>query len=94
MAWAGITFACLCDGPLAMKFSCAISINTVMCRTPAQLLAKEREVEMGKEDLANKPEAIRWGGWGCRVCGRHNVLAGLVYAASGAELQAGGPDRW
>ncbi|GIL70524.1 hypothetical protein Vretimale_3656 [Volvox reticuliferus] len=26
---------------------------------PADLLAKEREVEMGKEDLANKPEAIR-----------------------------------
>ncbi|EFJ50868.1 hypothetical protein VOLCADRAFT_120525 [Volvox carteri f. nagariensis] len=26
---------------------------------PAELLAKEREVEMGKEDLANKPEAIR-----------------------------------
>ncbi|GLC37745.1 hypothetical protein PLESTB_001472500 [Pleodorina starrii] len=26
---------------------------------PAELLAKEREVEMGKEDLANRPEAIR-----------------------------------
>ncbi|KXZ54174.1 hypothetical protein GPECTOR_5g270 [Gonium pectorale] len=26
---------------------------------PAEVLAKEREVEMGKEDLANKPEAIR-----------------------------------
>ncbi len=26
-----------------------------------ELLAKEREVEMGKEDLKSKPEAVRWG---------------------------------
>ena len=28
---------------------------------PADLLAKEREVEMGKEDIKSKPEAVRWG---------------------------------
>lgn len=26
---------------------------------PAEVLAKEREVEMGKEDLKSKPEAVR-----------------------------------
>ena len=26
---------------------------------PADLLAKEREVEMGKEDIKSKPEAVR-----------------------------------
>lgn len=44
---------------------------------PAEVLAKEREVEMGKEDIKSRPEAIRWeelpgaggrecaaGGWG------------------------------
>jgi|LauGreSuBDMM15SN_2_FD.fasta_scaffold146653_2 elongation factor Ts len=30
---------------------------------PAELLAKERDVEMGKEDLKSKPEAVRWGGF-------------------------------
>jgi len=28
---------------------------------PPEVLAKEREVEMGKEDIKSKPEAIRWG---------------------------------
>lgn len=31
----------------------------ISCDHDIQVLAKEREVEMGKEDLANKPEAIR-----------------------------------
>jgi hypothetical protein len=27
---------------------------------PEDILAKEREIEAGKDDLASKPEAIRW----------------------------------
>lgn len=65
---AGISAACIRAGGLGVALlhnhtdTTDTSTNPAACRTPAQLLAKEREVEMGKEDLANKPEAIRWDG--------------------------------
>jgi elongation factor Ts len=48
---------------LANELAMVVASSEVVCVSvddmPADLLAKEREVEMGKEDLKSKPEAVR-----------------------------------
>lgn len=40
---------------------CVVQVTVVSPEdVSAEMLAKEREVEMGKEDLKSKPEAVRW----------------------------------
>ena len=49
---------------------------------PAEVLEKERAIEMEKEDLKSKPEAIRWGAGRSGGQGR----GGLVACVSTADL--------
>lgn len=48
---------------LANELAMVVASSDVVCvsadEVPADVLAKEREVEMGKEDLKSKPEAVR-----------------------------------
>jgi elongation factor Ts len=62
---------------VAMIIAASPEVSVVSAEDVSEeVLAKEREVEMGKEDLKSKPEAVRWGqGWaglrGVGMAGRH-----------------------
>lgn len=61
---------------VAMIIAASPEVSVVSAEDVSEeVLAKEREVEMGKEDLKSKPEAVRWGRgwpglWGVGVRGR------------------------
>jgi elongation factor Ts len=70
---------------LAMQIAASTVEYVTADEIPADVFEKEKEIEMGREDLQSKPEAIRakiaegrvkklvqvrcWWGWGWRVCG-------------------------
>jgi elongation factor Ts len=60
---------------MANELAMVVASSDVVCVSvddmPGDLLAKEREVEMGKEDLKSKPEAVR------SKVGCETVAAGL-----------------
>ena len=45
---------------------------------PEDIVAKEREIQMGKEDILSKPEKIRWGALRLSCCVGTSLSAGRV----------------
>jgi len=55
-------FNALVNG-LAMQLAASPQVQYVAAEDiPAEVFEHEKLIEMGREDLMNKPEAIRWGG--------------------------------
>ena len=71
---------------------------------PAEVLEKERAIEMEKEDLKSKPEAIRWGaghgggqGQGREGQGRVGPMHGMAWhgmAGQGRAARERGREDW